>query len=74
MGLSPKKITLELFEKEKSQEFDIGEDGLLVCVNGRCDEANIANVEKSIVELARCNERDYENGFELPQGIYQHQT
>ncbi len=64
MGLSPKKLTLELLEKEKSQEFEIGEDGMLVCVNGRCDEANIANVEKSIVELARCIEHDYENGFE----------
>ena len=64
MGLNPKKLTLKLLEKKKPQEFKIGEDGLIVCVNGRCEKANIADVENLLVELAKAIEYDHENGFE----------
>lgn len=64
MGLKPKNLTLELLEQEKTRVFEIGEDGLMVCTNGRCKEANITDVEAEILQLARNIERDYENGFE----------
>ena len=64
MGLKPKNLTLELLEQEKTRIFEIGEDGLMVCTNGRCKEANIADVEAEILQLAKNIERDYENGFE----------
>ena len=64
MGLKPKNLTSELLEQEKTRIFAIGEDGLMVCTNGRCKEANIADVEAEILQLAKNIERDYENGFE----------
>jgi DNA helicase II / ATP-dependent DNA helicase PcrA len=64
MGLKPKNLTLELLEQEKTKIFEIGEDRLMVCTNGRCKEANIADVEAEILELAKNIERDYGNGFE----------
>lgn len=45
--------------------FAIGEDGVMVCTNGRCAEANIADVENLIIKIAKTIEHDYENGFEL---------
>jgi DNA helicase II / ATP-dependent DNA helicase PcrA len=64
MGLKPKNLTLELLGQEKTRIFEIGEDGLMVCVNGRSKEANIADFEAEILELAKNIEHDYENGFE----------
>jgi DNA helicase-2/ATP-dependent DNA helicase PcrA len=63
-GLKPKNLTLELLEQEKPRVFEIGEDGLMVCVNGRCKEANVKDVEDAILQIARNIERDYEKGFE----------
>jgi DNA helicase-2/ATP-dependent DNA helicase PcrA len=64
MGLKAKMLTLELLEQEKPRVFEIGEDGLMACVNGRYKEANVTDVEESILQLARNIEHDYEHGFE----------
>jgi len=63
MGYKPMNLTLELLEAEKPRVFQVGNDGVMVCVNGKCAKANVAEVEAGLLELAECIKHDYENGF-----------
>jgi DNA helicase-2/ATP-dependent DNA helicase PcrA len=67
MGYKPMNLTLELLEQEKPRIFQIGDDGLMVCTNGRCTKANVAEVEAGLLEIAECIKHDYENGFEVKE-------
>jgi len=63
MGYKPMNLTLELLEAEKPRIFQIGDDGLMVCTNGRYAKAYVAEVEAGLFEIAARIKHDYENGF-----------
>jgi DNA helicase-2/ATP-dependent DNA helicase PcrA len=67
MGFKPTNLTLELLEEEKPRIFQVDENGFMVCINGRCTKANVAEVEKGLLDIAACIKRDYENGFEVKE-------
>jgi DNA helicase-2/ATP-dependent DNA helicase PcrA len=67
MGYKPMNLTLELLEEEKPRIFQIDGDGFMVCINGRCTKANVAEVEHGLLEIAACIKHDYENGFEMKE-------
>lgn len=67
MGYKPMNLTLELLEEEKPRVFQVGDDGVMVCINGRCAKANVAEVEQGLLEIAACIKHDYENGFETKE-------
>jgi DNA helicase-2/ATP-dependent DNA helicase PcrA len=67
MGYKPMNLTLELLEEEKPRVFQVGDDGFMVCINGRCTKANVAEAERSLLDLADCIRHDYENGFEVKE-------
>jgi DNA helicase-2/ATP-dependent DNA helicase PcrA len=66
-GLKPTNLSLELLEEEKPRIFRVDEDGFMVCINGRCTKANVAEVEKGLLDIASCIKHDYENGFEVKE-------
>ncbi len=51
-GFKVTNLTLELLDEEKPRIFQVDEDGFMICINGRCTKANVAEVEKSIMEIS----------------------
>ncbi len=62
-GLKPANLTLELLEEEKPRTFQVDGDGFMVCINGRCTKANVAEVKRDLLEIVAKIKHDYENGF-----------